>query len=164
MLQEPLHKGNIIPAALVDLCGIPLAETVGTYPLIAQIVTDDVQLLLYHPFCDWENDICALDPVTQAVVLNVLLNHKWDSKSPAFAGLLLNHIQSESVTIPNYVTKPKLQYITDPQSQIALQHKDGCYALIGAASCETFPHGLDDLPVLLCGQCFCFLIHSLLPF
>ena len=99
VLQEPLHKGNVIATVLVDLCGIPFAEAVSADSIETQIVTDNVQLLLYCPFCHWKNDICALDPLTQAVVLNVLLNDKRDSKSPALAGLLLYNIQPESVTI-----------------------------------------------------------------
>lgn len=40
VLQKPLDKGDIVSVAVVNLCGIPFAEAVGGYPLIAQIVTD----------------------------------------------------------------------------------------------------------------------------
>ena len=105
VLQQPLDKGNVEPVFVVDFRGVPLAEAVGADALIAQIVAHDFQLLLDCPFRNGENQFIAPDAVAQTVVLNVLLNDKRDSKCPALAGLLLNHIQSESVTIPDDITQ-----------------------------------------------------------
>ena len=40
VLQQSLDKGNIITVVLIDLGSIPLAETVGTDALIAEVITD----------------------------------------------------------------------------------------------------------------------------
>ena len=63
----------------------------GTDPVIAQVITDDMQLLLDRAFCDGEYDLRASDSVTQAVILNVLLKHQRDSEDPALSCLLLHH-------------------------------------------------------------------------
>ena len=41
VLQQPLHKGNIVAVILVNLCCVPLAEAVGAYVGIVKIITDD---------------------------------------------------------------------------------------------------------------------------
>ena len=55
MLQEPLDESNVVPAGFVNLCGVPLAETVGADALKAQVVADDGELLLNCAFSDGEN-------------------------------------------------------------------------------------------------------------
>ena len=40
VLQELLYQGDVVPAVLVDLRGVELAEAVGADPRIAQVVTD----------------------------------------------------------------------------------------------------------------------------
>ena len=55
VLQEPLDKGYVIPAGFVNLCGVPLAETVGADALKPQVVTNDGKLLLNRAFCDGED-------------------------------------------------------------------------------------------------------------
>ena len=82
VLQKPLHKGNIIAIGLVYLCGIPLAETVGADTLIAQIIADDLQLLLDGSLCQRENAFFAADAISQTVVFNILLNDKRDCENP----------------------------------------------------------------------------------
>ena len=74
VLQKPLHQGNVITTVFVNLRSIPFAEAVGTDALIAQIVAYNPKLLLYCPFCDWENQVIAPDAAAQAVILHVLLN------------------------------------------------------------------------------------------
>ena len=80
MLKKPLHQCNIKPIGIVDFGCVPLAETVGTDTLIAQIVAYNPKLLLDCPFCDWENQVIAPDAAAQAVILHVLLDNLRDSK------------------------------------------------------------------------------------
>ena len=96
--------------------------------------------------------------------MNMAINLKraWDCEDPALAGLLLHDFQPVSITIPDDVAQPELQDVADPQPQIALQNQSRGDPLIGTAARETFPQGLYDLLVLICGQCFCFLVHSFL--
>lgn len=163
MLQEPLNKGNVIATVLVDLCGIPFAEAVGTDTLIAQVIADNVQLLLDRALSNGKDDVRSSDTVAQAVIFNVLVKHQRDSEDPALASLLLHDLQPIPLSITDNVALPEAQHITDPQSQVPLQNQCCSDPFIGSAAGETFSHGLDDLFVLFRGQRFCFLIHSLLP-
>ena len=163
VLKEPLNQDNVVTVGFVDLSGIPLSEAVSADILIAQIVADDVQLLLDRALCDGEYDLRASNTMTQAVILNVLVKHQGDSEDPALSCLLLHNLQAVTITIPYNVAQTELQNIADPKPQVALQNQRRGDAIIGSAAGKAFPHGLNDLFVLLCGQCFCFLIHSLLP-
>ena len=104
VLQQSLHQRNVKSICIINLSCVPLAETVSADTLIAQIVAYNPKLLLYCPFCDWENQVIAPDAAAQAVILHVLLNHQRDSKDTPLACLLLYHFQSEAVTIPNHIT------------------------------------------------------------
>ena len=64
MLQEPLDESNVVPAGFVNLCGVPLAETVGADALKAQVVADDGELLLNCAFSDGEDQIFSADAVS----------------------------------------------------------------------------------------------------
>ena len=75
MLQQPLHQGYIVAVIFVNLRCVPLAETVGAYIRVAQVIADDGQLLLDRPFRNGKDPIRAPDAVAQTVVLNVLLDH-----------------------------------------------------------------------------------------
>jgi len=163
MLQQSLNQDNIIAIGLVDLCGIPFSEAVGADILIAQIIADDPKLLLDRALRDWKDDVRSSDTVAQAVVLDVLVEHQRDGENPALAGFLLHDLQPVTVAIPDDIAQSEFQNVADPKPQVALQNQRRSDAIIGSAARETFPHGLNDLFVLLCGQCFCFLIHSLLP-
>ena len=55
MLQKMLDKGNIIAVILINLRGVPLAETVSADLLVARMVADDGELLLYGPLREREN-------------------------------------------------------------------------------------------------------------
>lgn len=121
MLQQSLHQSDVISAILVDLRGIPLSKTVGTDAVVTQVVADDAQLFLNGSFCNREDDICRLDLVAKAVVLNVLLDHQRNGEHTALAGLLLYNLQSMAVTIPYNVADPQFQDVADPQTQVALQ-------------------------------------------
>ena len=64
VLQEPLDKGDVIPAGFVNLCGVPLAETVGADALKAQIVADDFQLLLDCSLAEGEHQCISVDLIS----------------------------------------------------------------------------------------------------
>ena len=152
VLQEALYQDNVIAIGLVDLCGVPLAEAVGADTVIAQVIADDMQLLLDRALCDGEYNLLASNPMTQAVILNVLVKHQRHSEDPALSCLLLHNLQAVTITIPYNVTQTELQNIADPKPQIALQNQNCGNPLIRTAAGETFPHGLDGLLILLCGR------------
>ena len=116
VLQQPLYKGNVISAVLVNLSGIPLSEAVSADALETQIVADDMKLLLDSSFCNRKNSGVTMDVVSQAVILNVLLDHKRNGERSELSGFLLGDVQTEAVTISHDVTEPKLQNVADPQA------------------------------------------------
>ena len=92
MLQEPLHKRDIVTIALIDLRRIPFPEAVRTDALIAEIIADKRKLLLYGPLRDREDKLIRLDASAQTEVLNVLLDDKRHGEGSALPGLLLYEV------------------------------------------------------------------------
>ena len=85
-----MNEGYIIAIRLVYLCGIPLPERVRADAVIAQIITDDFQLLLDGSLADGEKKVGGLDAITQGIVFRILLNDKGNSKDTLFPCLLLH--------------------------------------------------------------------------
>ena len=92
MLQEPLHKRDIVTVALVDFRRIPFPEAVSADALIAKIIADKRKLLLNCPLRDREDKLIRLDAAAQTEVLNVLLDDKRHGEGSALPGLLLNEV------------------------------------------------------------------------
>lgn len=162
MLQKPLHQGNIEAIGIVDLCCIPLAKAVGADSLEAQVITDNMQLLLNGPFCNGEHQFCAPNVVAQTVVFDVLVYDHGNSEHSAFACLLLHHFQTIPITIPHNIALPELQNVADAQPQVSFQNQSRGDPLIGSATTEALLHSLDNFLVLLCCQSLGFLVHSCL--
>lgn len=160
MLQEPLDKGDVIPAGFVNLCGVPLAETVGANALKPQVVTNDGKLLLNRAFCDGEDKVFLADAVSQTVILDVLSDDQGNSEDTPFTSFLLHDLKAETVTISNDVTGAEFYDVADPQTQVSLQDKGGGDAIIGAAATKALFHGLNDFLVLFCGESLSFLVHG----
>lgn len=159
VLQEPLDEGDVVAVVLVDLCGVPFAEAVGADAFVAQIVTDDGELLLDRSGGHREDQVIAAYSVAQTIVFDVLLDDQRDSKDTLLACLLLSDRQAEASAVIHDVAGAEPYDVADPQAQIALQHKGGGNPLIGAAAAETRFHGGDDLAILLCGQSGGFSVH-----
>ena len=102
-MEESLDKGNIVAVVLINLRGVPLAEAVSGYTLIAQIVTGNRKLLLYGPLCEREHGFAAADALAQTVVFHVLLNNQRDREHPALAGLLLRDFQPVAIPVPDNI-------------------------------------------------------------
>lgn len=108
MLQQPLHKGDIVPVILVNLRCVPFAEAVSAYISIVKIITDDCKLLLDCPFRDSENALRAPDAVAQTVVFDILLNQERDGEDSVLPGFLLHDFQTVAVAVPDNIAKPQL--------------------------------------------------------
>lgn len=160
VLQESLDKGDVISAGFVNLCGVPLAETVSADALETQVIANDGKLLLNCAFCDGENQIFFDNAVPQTVILDVLSDDQGDSEDTPLSCFLFHNFKAETITITNDVTGAEFYDVADPQAQVSLQDKGGGDALIGATATESLFHGLDDFFVLLCGESLCFLVHS----
>ena len=144
MLQKPLHQGNIETIGIIDFRCIPLAKAVGADSLEAQVIADNMQLLLHCPLCDGKHQFCAPDVVAQTVVFDVLVYDHGNSEHSALACLLLHHFQSIPVTIPHNIALPQLQNIADSQPQVSFQNQSRGDPLIGSATTEALLHGLYD--------------------
>lgn len=92
MLQEPLHKRNIVTVALINLRRIPFPEAVRTDALISKVIADKRKLLLNGPLRDREDKLIRLDAAAQTEVLNVLLDDKRHGEGSALPGLLLYEV------------------------------------------------------------------------
>ena len=73
MLQELLHQGNVIVAVLVNLCGVKLAEAMGADACIAQVVTNQLLLLLDSSGGDGVDQLLRQNLVIQAVAADELI-------------------------------------------------------------------------------------------
>ena len=134
VLKKSLNKRYIITIVLVNLGRIPLSEAVSAYPLVAQIIADNAQLLLHRPLGDGKNQLIGADAVSKAVVLDILGNHHGYSEAPALARLLLHDVKPVPFTIPYYIAWSELYYIAYPQTEVPFKHKSGCYPFIWSAS------------------------------
>ena len=94
-----MNEGYIIAIRLVYLCGIPLPETVSADAVIAQIITDDFQLLLDGSLADGEKKVGGLDAIPKAIVLHILPNDKGNCKDALFPCLLLCNGEAVAVAI-----------------------------------------------------------------
>ena len=159
MLQKPLNKGDVVTVIFVNLRRVPFTEAVSAYSVIAEVVTDDGELLLYGSFRDGENSLVAFDSIPQAVVLYVLRNHKGHCEHTALACLLFPYLQAEALTVFHNVARSELYNIADADSQIPFKHESRGDTLIGAAAAEALLHCLYYLFVLLCCQSLCSLVH-----
>ena len=88
----------------------------GADPLEAQVIADNMQLLLHCPFCDGEHQIRAPDVVAQTVVFDVLVYDHGNSEHSALACLLLHHFQAVAIPIPYNIALPQFQNIADAQT------------------------------------------------
>jgi hypothetical protein len=104
----------------------------------------------------------VLDPIPQAVVFDVLLNDKGNSKDAPLASLLLHDGEAEAPAIIHNVTGAELHNVADPQPQVAFQYKSRRHAFIGAEEAAALLHGGDDRFILLSGQSRRFLVHDTL--
>ena len=116
VLQKPLHKSNIVAVGLVNLRGVPLAETVCADTLKAQIVTNNVELLLYGSLGDRKNQLVPANTIPQAIVFDVLLNNQRDGENAVLPCFLLSDLKAISVTIPDNIAGAQLQNIADTQA------------------------------------------------
>ena len=114
VLQEPLDERDVVAVVLVDLCGVPFAEAVGADALVAQIVTDNGELLLDRSCGHREDQVVAAYAVAQTVVLDVLLDDQRDSEHSALPCLLLHDFQTVAVPVKHDVAGAEAQNVADP--------------------------------------------------
>ena len=89
MLEEPLHKCNIITIVFINFGGIPFSKRVCADALISKSITDKGKLFLYRPLCERKDALCGLDGMPQAIIFNILLNDKGNSEHTLFPCFLL---------------------------------------------------------------------------
>ena len=120
VLQQLLHKSDVIAVVPIDLGSIELAKAVGTDPLIAEIVANHVQRLLHRTFRQREDNGICRDVIIHAVAANELIQRQGNSKHTSFACLLFNDREAIALTILYYIAKVKFQDIRYTDSQVRL--------------------------------------------
>ena len=113
VLQEPLNEGDVVAVVLVNLCGVPFSEAVGADALVAQIVTDDGELLLDRSCGHREDQVVAAYAVAQTIVFNVLLDDQRDSEDTLLACLLLGDRQAEASAVIHDVAGAEPHNVAD---------------------------------------------------
>ena len=96
MLQQLLHKNNVVIVILINLCSKKFSKTMSAYTIQLQPICDYLQLLLYCPFRNWKNYLIIFYTIFQAVDFYVLENFKRDSEISVFLRFLLDYVQSVS--------------------------------------------------------------------
>lgn len=92
MLQEPLHKCDIVTVALIDFRRVPFPEAVSADALIAKIIADKRKLLLHGPLGDGEDALIVLYAAAQTKVFDVLLDDKRNGERTGLLRLLLDEV------------------------------------------------------------------------
>ena len=147
-------------AVLVYLCGVELAEAVGADACIAQVVTDQLQLLLDGSGGDGKDQLMGRNLIVQAVAADVLIESKRNGEGSGLLGLLLHDGQAVSSSILHDIHEPQFGDIGNPQSQVSLQDQSCGNSRVGTASCKALLHGADNLLILFLGQGDGFLVHE----
>ncbi len=68
VLQEALHKGNVITIVAVDLRCVPFSETVSADPFITQIITNTSKNLLDFSCGYGKDDLIASNVIAKTIV------------------------------------------------------------------------------------------------
>ena len=160
VLQELLDQSDVVVAVPVYLCVVELAEAVGADACIAQIVTNQLQLLLNSSGGDGEDQLMGRNLIVQTVAADVLIEGERDGESPGLLGLLLHDGQAVSSSILHDIHEPQFGDIGNPQSQVSLQDQSCGNSRVGTASCKALLHGVNDLLILFLGQGDSFLVHE----
>ena len=84
VLQEPLHKGNVIAVVSVNLCCVPFPETMRADALIAKVITDKGKLFLYGSCGQGKHQFIAPYSVAQTEIFNILIDYKGNSENTLF--------------------------------------------------------------------------------
>lgn len=96
-----MNQGDVVAVGLVNLRGIPLAETVSADARKSQIVTHDFQLLLDGSLCDGEHRLGGFDAIPQAIVFDVLLDAGLPAVSVGY-GKVSHHLNLLTLGVSPY--------------------------------------------------------------
>ena len=160
VLQKPLDEGNVAVVVLIDFRRVPLPEAVGADALIAKVVADVGEVLLHSPCRERKHPLVRAEALAQAVVVHVLVKYQRHGKHPTLAGLLFPDREPVAPAVVHNVRQAELENITDPQTEVSLQHQRRGDAFVWAKERAPGFHRGNDLPVLLCGQRGRFLVHK----
>lgn len=122
VLEQLLDKDDVIVVVPIYLGCIKFPKTVGADSLEAQVVTDQLELLLYRPFGDWEDNAVCTDLMVQAVAAQELIECQGHRKGPRFSGFFLRNIQPIPFPVPDDINEPQPQDVRDTQAQVGFQH------------------------------------------
>lgn len=160
MLEQFLHQDDIIVVIPVDLRSEKLPEGMGPYVLIAQIISDLLQMLLYCPFRDREYDIVPANTVFQAVDLHKLIDHEGYREGPLLLRLLFGNVQPIPGSVFDDIAQAQSEDVLYPQSQVRLKNQARCDPVIRTESGAAFAHCSYDFSVLFLCQGNCrFICH-----
>ena len=94
VLQKVLDEDNVVIVRPVYLRCVPLAERMGADAVIAEIVTDFAQMLLYLRRGERDNHSVRCNLMVNAIDTQELIERKRNSEGSGFSGLLFRDGQA----------------------------------------------------------------------
>lgn len=163
VLQELLHKRNVIAIILIYLGGKEFSERVRSDILITEIIYNFFEILLNCPFLNRKEQFFFIYAVINGIKPDILIDWKRNSKDTLLFCLLFRQIEAVSVTVRNNITKPKPEYILDAKPQVRFNHKGGGDPVVRPKAKTALFHGLNNVLILLLRERNgCFICHGIL--
>lgn len=162
VLEKVLNEDDIVARLVVDVRGVPLSETVGADVLIAEIVADELEVVLNLPNRDGEQKVSVGQLVTLCVVAKEIVNRFGNSECAPLPGFLLHGVQPPTVAVPNDVCHPHAQNVAHPHTEVRFSHEDRGNSWVRPELRGTVQKSADDGVVLNVRQRYHILHPSLL--
>lgn len=122
VLKKVLNEDDVMARLVVDVSGVPLAEAVGADVLIAEIVADELEVVLYLPNRDGEQKVSVGQLVALGVVAEEIVHRFGNRECAPLPGLLLHGVQPPTVAVPDDVCHPHVQNVTHPHTEVRFSH------------------------------------------
>ena len=107
MLQELLHKRNVIAIILIYLGGKEFSERVRSDILITEIIYNFLQILLNCSFLNRKEQFFFIYTVINGIKPDILINRKWNRKDTLLFCLMFREVKAISIAIRDNIPKPQ---------------------------------------------------------
>lgn len=151
MLQKPLNQHDVVTVLIVDACCVPLAKAVCADVLIAEMVADELEMVLDLSCADGKQKGVVWDLVRVCVLSQEAVDLIGNGELATLPGLLFHHIETVAVAISHDVAHPQPQNVSHAHPKIRLGCEDRRHSWVRAAVPKAVQKGLYDGAVLNVG-------------
>ena len=106
VLKELLHEDDIIAIVIIDFRGIELAEGVGAYVSVSEVVGHLLKVFLHRALADWEKRRIHRNAIFRGVEPYVLVDREGDREGSLLFCFLFCDVQAVTVAVCDDVAKP----------------------------------------------------------